>query len=193
MKIIEKTYSWSGSLTKRAATKYIVLHHRAGNGDVDSIHQLHLKEGYTGIGYHFYIRKDGSVYRGRPINTMGAHCLGSNANSIGICFEGNYTREEMPTAQIRAGQELIDSIKGVYFNLEVKKHSDLYNTACPGKNFPFKEVTAMPLKKPKDITLDEAITLIQTKAELENETIEFLLCYKYGEDLITKLAKAIRK
>ena len=63
MKIIEKTYKWRGSLTKRTSTKYIILHHRAGNGDADSIHSTHLvNNGWSGIGYHFYVRKDGSVY-----------------------------------------------------------------------------------------------------------------------------------
>lgn len=187
MKIIEKTYNWSGSLTKRAATKFIVLHHRAGNGDVDSIHQLHLKEGYTGIGYHFYVRKDGSVYRGRPINTVGAHCIGSNANSIGVCFEGDYTLEIMPTAQKIAGQELIGSIKTEYFGVEVKKHSDLYNTACPGEKFPFDAIK----KGGITVTIDKAAEIVKEKAKLEENTINFLLCYKYGEELIVKLAKAM--
>ena len=69
MNIIEQSYKWNGSLSKRLSTKYIILHHRAGNGDVQSIHQTHLANGWSGIGYHFYVRKDGSVYLGRPIDT----------------------------------------------------------------------------------------------------------------------------
>ena len=185
MNIVEKKYNWSGSLTTRAATKYIVLHHRAGNGDVESIHRLHLSNGYTGIGYHFYIRKDGSVYRGRPLNAVGAHCVGHNINSIGICFEGDYTRDTMPVAQIRAGQELIASLKCMYASLTVKKHSDLYATVCPGNKFPFEEVIKM--------SLDKAIQIVKVQAGLEEATINFLLCYKYGEDLIIKLALAIKR
>ena len=183
LEIIEKAYNWSGPLTRRAATDYIVLHHRAGSGDVESLHKLHLQEGYAGIGYHFYIRKDGTIYRGRPSQMLGAHCLGSNAKSIGICFEGNYTQDIMPKAQITAGQELIHSLKTAYPEAEVKKHSDLYPTTCPGKQFPFEEVIRMTIK--------EAIHIVKTKAGLEDGTIQFLLCYKYGEDLIIKLAQAI--
>ena len=187
MKIIEKTYKWSGSLTKRAANKFIVLHHRAGNGDADSIHRLHINEGYSGIGYHFYIRKDGNIYRGRPIDTMGAHCLGSNSNSIGICFEGNYESGVMPDAQIKAGQELVSYLKSLYSSAEVKRHSDLYKTACPGKKFPFDNI----VKGEKDMDVEDAIKIVQIKAGLEDETIEFLLCYKYGEELLKKLAEAM--
>lgn len=189
MKIIEKTYKWNGSLVKRTATKYIVLHHRAGNGDADSIHTQHINQGYTGIGYHFYVRKDGTVYRGRPIDAMGAHCLGSNSNSIGVCFEGNFESERsMAMAQVEAGQKLVLYLKGLYPSAEIKKHKDLYKTACPGKNFPFEEIK----KEEITVTVNEAKEIIKNKAGLENDTINFLLCYKYGEKLLLKLAKAIK-
>ena len=142
MKIIESDFFWNGVLSKRALTKYIVLHHRAGEGDAESIHSQHLSQGWDGIGYHFYIRKNGEVYRGRPIDKIGAHTQGSNSCSVGICFEGNYeTDKEMPKAQLEAGQELVSYIKKLYPGAEVKGHRDLQSTACPGKNFPFKEIT----------------------------------------------------
>lgn len=142
MNITETNFSWSGSLSKRASTKYIILHHRAGNGDAKSIHNQHLKNGWCGIGYHFYVRKDGSVFRGRPIDTVGAHTSGSNSVSVGICFEGNYhsSNKEMPLSQLKAGQELIAYIKGIYKDAQIKKHSDFQATACPGQYFPFDDV-----------------------------------------------------
>lgn len=69
MKITEVGYKWHGALKMRAATKYIVLHHRAGSGTVESIHAEHIARGWAGIGYHFYVRRDGSIYRGRPLGT----------------------------------------------------------------------------------------------------------------------------
>ena len=140
MQIIEKIYKWSGGLTKRTVTQYIVLHHRAGCGDADSIHSTHLKKGWTGIGYHFYVRKDGTVYRGRPIDTVGAHCTNYNSKSVGICFEGNFENETMTAAQIKAGQELISHLKGLYPSVEVKRHRDFNSTACPGRNFEFETI-----------------------------------------------------
>ena len=141
MKIIEKTYNWRGSLTKRTSTKYIILHHRAGTGDADSIHNAHLvNNGWSGIGYHFYVRKDGSVYRGRPIDTVGAHCTDYNWLSVGICFEGNFDNETMAAAQVKAGQELISYLKGLYPSAEVKRHKNFNSTACPGEKFPFDDI-----------------------------------------------------
>jgi len=140
LKIIEQSYKWSGPLAKRAVTQYIILHHRAGNGDVQSIHSTHLKNGWSGIGYHFYVRKDGSIYRGRPVEMVGAHCTNHNSKSVGICFEGNFENEKMSSAQIKAGKELISYLKDLYSSAEVKKHKDFNSTACPGKNFPFEEI-----------------------------------------------------
>ncbi len=140
MNIIKKDNKWYSSLSTRSATKYIVLHHRAGNGDVDSIHNEHLKNGYSGIGYHFYVRKDGQVFQGRPIDKIGAHCKGYNNKTIGICFEGNFESEAMSDKQIKAGQKLISYVKKIYPNISIKNHKDLFNTACPGRNFPIDEI-----------------------------------------------------
>ena len=157
MKIIETTFKFVNGLTKRSTTKYIIIHHRAGNGDVQSIHQGHLGNGWSGIGYHFYVRKDGKVYSGRPINTAGAHTTNYNSVSVGVCFEGNFDKEKMKDVQIKAGQELIAYIKGKYPNAKVQKHRDFNATACPGKNFPFDEVTN-PKKEYK--TVEEVVNAL---------------------------------
>lgn len=44
--------------------------------------------GWTDIGYHYYITLDGVVHACRPVERMGSHALGYNAHSIGICYEG---------------------------------------------------------------------------------------------------------
>lgn len=147
MKITEKAYKWKGALSSRPSTEYIILHHRAASGDVDSIHTTHLANGWTGIGYHFYVRKDGSVYRGRPINSIGAHCTGRNSNSVGICFEGNFQTETMLTAQLNSGRELIEYLKDLYPKAEIKRHSDFSATACPGTHFPFDEMKTGKAKR----------------------------------------------
>lgn len=187
--INETNFKFKGILSPRNRTEYIVLHHRAGDGNVESIHNQHLNNGYSGIGYHFYIRKDGSVFRGRPINTIGAHCLNYNYNSVGVCFEGNFENEEMSVLQLNAGVEIVNYLKSLYPNAAIVGHKELINTACPGENFPIDKI-----KKRKVVELmsvEEAKKIIQTKAGIENETLKFLLCYKYGEELIVKLAKAM--
>ena len=141
MVIHDTDYSFNGGLTKRDTTKSIILHHRAGDGDMDSLHRTHLANGWAGVGYHFYIRKNGDIFRGRPIDTVGAHATGHNYSSIGICFEGNYqTYDNMPLAQVEAGAELIAYVKSLYPGLSVKKHSDVTATACPGRHFKFDDI-----------------------------------------------------
>ena len=188
VEIISKTYNWKNLLANRCETSHIVLHHRAGDGDADSIHRLHKERGYSGIGYHFYVRKDGKVYKGRPIETVGAHTLGANQKSIGVCFEGDFEKQQsMPVLQEKSGRELIDYLKSIYPKVKVVGHKDLQSTACPGKHFPIERIK----EGVKVMSVEDAIEIIQAKAGIEDETIEFLLCYKYGEELVRKLAEAI--
>ena len=115
----------------------LVLHHaEASKCTVQDIHSWHLNNGWSGIGYHYFIRKDGSIYKGRPDGAIGAHCQGSNTNTLGICFEGNYMKETMPTAQYNAGIDFIKYLIGKYGNLPIYGHKELLATECPGSNFP---------------------------------------------------------
>ena len=148
MKIIEVDYKWNGSLIKRKKTDMIVLHHAAAREcSPEDIHQWHLQNGWIGIGYNFIIRKNGKIYRGRPEDAVGSHTTNFNSTSIGICFEGDcrYTR---PTdAQIKAGKELVAYLKQKYNITQVKKHSELSNTSCPGSQFPFNEIANVKVKE----------------------------------------------
>lgn len=141
MKINAVTYKWNGALTKRRSTTRIILHHAASiKCTAQQIHRWHLANGWVGIGYHFLVRKDGSIYRGRPEDTVGAHAGNNNYDSIGICFEGNFMTDKMGDAQRKAGQDLVQYLKDKYGISKVQKHSDVNATGCPGKNFPFQEI-----------------------------------------------------
>ena len=130
-------------LTKRKGTNRIILHNSGVTvrQSVEIIHNYHKNtRGWAGIGYHFYVRTDGSIYRGRPEDTVGAHATGANSDSIGICFEGNYNEETMTEVQIKAGQELVAYLKSKYGISKIQRHSDVGKTSCPGANFPFDEI-----------------------------------------------------
>lgn len=154
MKINEVTYKWNGTLSKRRSTSRIILHHAAASKcTAQQIHSWHLANGWVGIGYHFLVRKDGSVYRGRPEDTVGAHAGNNNYDSIGVCFEGSFDKEEMPEVQKNAGRELVAYLKGKYGITKVQKHSDVNATGCPGAHFPFKEVSeGVAADKPAEST-----------------------------------------
>ena len=55
---------------------------------IKDIRRMHKARGWNDVGYHYYIRLDGTLEEGRPIEKEGAHCKGHNADSIGICYEG---------------------------------------------------------------------------------------------------------
>lgn len=140
MNIIETNLKFK-SMSKRQSTDRLILHHSAcSNCTAEQIHQWHLNNGWEGAGYHFLVRKDGNVYRLRPEEYIGAHAYRSNYNSIGICAEGNFENETMPEAQKNSLIELVSYLKEKYGISKVLKHSDVNNTACPGKNYPFNEI-----------------------------------------------------
>lgn len=79
----------------------IVIHCSATRADVDYTFEDcirdHKARGFKKCGYHFYIRKDGTVHVGRLLSEIGAHAgKGFNANSIGICYEGGVRAKGNP-------------------------------------------------------------------------------------------------
>jgi len=64
--------------------------HTNKNIGSEEINKYHLDLGLDGIGYHYVIRRDGSLQRGRPVNTQGQHAPVNNHDlrSIGIVFVG---------------------------------------------------------------------------------------------------------
>lgn len=140
MEIIETNLNFK-AMSNRQTTERIILHHSASSvASAEDIHRWHLGNGWEGAGYHFLVRKDGKIYRMRPENKIGAHASGSNYNSIGICFEGNFEVEEMSDVQVQSGKELVTYLKNKYRINKVQGHRDVNNTSCPGKNFKFDEI-----------------------------------------------------
>lgn len=138
MNIINKGLKFNGKLSVRKKTTRVILHHAVASVPVETIHNWHLGRGWCGIGYNFYVRKDGSVYQGRGWDAVGAHCAGYNSTSVGICFEGDYeTEADMPAAQYNAGVELIRMALARYPAItEICGHNAHGATACPGRHFP---------------------------------------------------------
>ena len=157
MKIIEPNWKWNSKLTNRTSTDYIVLHHAdakvCSETDID---RWHKQKGWSGIGYHFFVRKDGTVYRGRPLMTTGAHVSGSNSISIGICAEGDYSKEStMPATQFNAIGELVVYLKEVFPKAKVVGHGEIGASSCPGRFYPLNELKNY--KKTEDNEMAEQI------------------------------------
>lgn len=129
------------AMSNRSKTTRIILHHAAAKScTAEQIHQWHLNNGWSGAGYHFLVRKDGKIYRLRPENKIGAHASGSNSDSLGVCFEGDFMSETMGETQRNAGAELVSYLKSKYGISKVQRHKDVCATDCPGTNFPFDSI-----------------------------------------------------
>ena len=192
MKIIETNLSFR-PMDIRNTTEQIVLHHSGVTvrQSVETIHNYHKNtNGWSGIGYHFYVRTTGEIYRGRPENTVGAHAVGANYNSIGICFEGNFSKEKMGEKQIKAGQELVAYLKEKYAISKVVRHRDVDNSECPGNDFPFNEIKngtiipskpSTPSKETNKIDEDGRWGELTTRKaqEIFNTTIDGLVTDQY--------------
>lgn len=102
--------------------------------DIDRIHR---QKGYACIGYHYYITKDGVIHHGRPISKVGAHCLGMNDKSIGICYEGGLNSDLKPedTRTVFQKSALISLIRDLLTKYplitKIYPHYKFANKACP--------------------------------------------------------------
>lgn len=167
MNIIEKTYKWAKPLGKRSTTDLLILHHAAAAScTAEDVHRWHVGNGWAGIGYHYLVRKDGTIYRGRPEDTVGAHAYGANSHSIGVCFEGNYQVEPtMPAAQLAAGQALVADIKRRWGITKVIGHKDVAGstTDCPGKYFPLEAIVSGTSETQDNNTTKEDIIMVATQ------------------------------
>ena len=96
------------------SVRFLVLHCSATRCNQDySVEQLrrdHKARGFYDIGYHFYIRKDGTMTQHRKLLEVGAHARPYNRCSIGICYEGGLDEQGKPCNTMTTEQEtrLID-------------------------------------------------------------------------------------
>lgn len=129
------------SLSERSYTDMIVIHH-TGSPDMDAsaeqIHGWHLGNGWAGIGYHYVIRKDGTIERGRPEWAIGSHAQGENSHTIGIHLSGDFSAVEPTEEQIEKCAMLVADIcdrYGIPFDRQhIVGHGELMATDCPGTN-----------------------------------------------------------
>ena len=104
---------------------------------IDEIRRWHRARGFADVGYHFIIHLDGSVSKGRDLNTQGAHCAGHNANSIGIAYVGglaadNKTPKDTRTEKQRAAlRNLVRELLTAYPKATLHGHREFAKKECP--------------------------------------------------------------
>jgi len=137
---IQETNFEFSSLQNRETTDAIVIHHVGNtNRDVSAaeIDRWHKNNGWAGIGYHFVIRKDGTIERGRPMDMLGAHCYGENWHTIGVNIVGEFDNNEPEPAQMQSAAKLLAALCRYYGiapdRQHIVGHRDYNSTACPGQ------------------------------------------------------------
>lgn len=129
--------------------KHIVIHCSATPPSADigvlEIKRWHRDRGFRDVGYHFVIRRNGDVQRGRSLNKdsvidaheVGAHVAGHNAATVGVCLVGGVDAASKPEAnftpaQVNALRKLLADLKVQFPNADVRGHNDFTGAkACP--------------------------------------------------------------
>ena len=128
------------SVNKRTIKELIVHCSATPEGkdySVDTIRQWHLQRGFSDIGYHYIIYRDGSIHIGRDESIIGAHCTGHNTNSIGVCYiggcasDGKTPKDTRTTEQKQSLVKLLKELKTKYPQASIHGHRDFSSKACP--------------------------------------------------------------
>ena len=116
------------------SVSYLILHCSATRSDRDyTVEQLkrdHLARGFIDVGYHYYIRRDGTITRHRRLNEVGAHCRPFNRCSIGICYEGGLDAKGKPKdtrtiAQRGSLVKLLIELKQKFPKAAIRGHNEM--------------------------------------------------------------------
>jgi hypothetical protein len=98
--------------------------------DAATIRKWHKDKGWRDIGYHFVIRLDGTIEKGRDEEAPGAHVDGFNTGSIGVVYVGGIDTQGKPkdtrtAAQMTAMEQLVRALVAAYPRAEVLGHRDI--------------------------------------------------------------------
>lgn len=126
----------------RKSTDYIIIHCAATRPsqdvDVKDIDRWHREKGWRMVGYHFFIKRDGTVQTGRPLMDGGAHAVGYNEKSVGVCLAGGVKEEDGKTpeanytpAQWASLLALVRELHAQFPNATVIGHNNVAAKACP--------------------------------------------------------------
>ncbi len=121
--------------------KEIIVHCTATRAGIDctveDIRRWHRLQGWSDIGYHYVVYRDGSVHEGRNVNIAGAHCLGHNTYSIGVAYVGGVARDgktpadTRTVAQAEGLEKLMVELRRMYPQAHIFGHRDFARKACP--------------------------------------------------------------
>ena len=133
---------YNGRLTtSRRRIDYIVIHCTATpegqDMTVEQIKRIHMRDnGWSDIGYHYVIYRDGSIHGGRSVDLVGAHVAGHNAHSIGVVYVGGLENKpgvpykDLKPKDTRTEEQkkgllaLLKRLKALYPKAKIQGHRD---------------------------------------------------------------------
>lgn len=130
--------SMGNTVSRRIDT--IIVHCAATPPSMDigvrEIRKWHQGRGWRDIGYHYVIRRDGTLESGRDLDEPGAHAKGYNADSVGVCLVGGVDEMGKPDANFTFAQyktlhSLLARMKKHQTLLSIMGHRDISDKACP--------------------------------------------------------------
>lgn len=151
--------------------KYLIIHHTGGtdknplldtsNHTMETVDAYHKSLGWDGIGYNWYIEKSGLLKKGRDEAKTGAHTIGYNDKSIGICLAGNFDATMPTNEQIATLQRLlVEKVAQYGISKEnVVPHRKFASKTCYGKK--------LGDDWARNLVADEEVTLTVPKSKLE--------------------------
>lgn len=123
---------------------FIVVHCSATkpsqNFNVDDIRRMHLQRGFIDVGYHYIVKRDGTIESGRPLDRQGAHAERFNHLSVGVCLIGGVSERDVKVAednfteaQFASLRKLLKELRLNFPHAEILGHRDLPNVhkECP--------------------------------------------------------------
>lgn len=127
-----------------SATRPNWMHNATTAAKVAEIRLWHMQDrGWSDIGYHLLIDRDGTVMPGRPMDRTGAHTQGRNAGTIGVCLIGGHGSaatdkfsDHFTQAQEQALRATVADLRRRFGALAVSGHNQWAAKACPGFNVP---------------------------------------------------------
>lgn len=128
-----------------SATNPWWMQNSSTSAKVAEIRRWHMAppRNWSDIGYHLIIDRDGTVAGGRPMERTGAHTLGQNTGSIGVCLIGgrggtmhddflaNFTEEQEESLHIN-----LHLLKQRFGDVLISGHNQYAAKACPCFNVP---------------------------------------------------------
>lgn len=136
--------AYKANTKKRSSTDFLVVHCAASKPSADigayDIDRWHRAQGWACVGYHYVIRRDGTVEEGREEDVIGAHVSGHNENSLGICLAGGVSEKDVSIpednfteAQKASLKKLLLDLRKKYPKARIQGHRDFpgVKKACP--------------------------------------------------------------